>query len=96
MLIEAAADAGFSAYAPDLPGCVATGSTRDHVEREMRDAIAFHLEGLEEAGEPIPEPSGLAATYVPTRARADPPAINVSRPPATTSGRPRRHRSAAT
>ena len=43
-LIEAD-DAGCSAYAPDLPGCVATGATREDVEREMRDAIAFHLEG---------------------------------------------------
>jgi predicted RNase H-like HicB family nuclease len=64
ILIESAADAGFSAYAPDLPGCVATGSTRDDVEREMHDAIAFHIEGLQEAGEPIPEPSGLTATYI--------------------------------
>ena len=55
---------GFSAYAPELPGCVATGATREHVEREMHDAIAFHLEGLQEAGEPIPEPSGLTAAYV--------------------------------
>ncbi|HET9851292.1 MAG TPA: type II toxin-antitoxin system HicB family antitoxin [Candidatus Limnocylindrales bacterium] len=64
IVIEGDDDAGFSAYAPDLPGCVATGATRKDVEREMRDAIAFHLEGLREAGEPIPEPSGLTATYV--------------------------------
>jgi predicted RNase H-like HicB family nuclease len=64
IVIEGDDDAGFSAYAPDLPGCVATGATREDVEREMRDAIAFHLEGLREAGEPIPEPSGLTATYV--------------------------------
>jgi predicted RNase H-like HicB family nuclease len=55
---------GRSAYAPDLPGCVAAGATREDVERELRDAIAFHIEGLQEAGEPIPEPSGLTATYV--------------------------------
>jgi predicted RNase H-like HicB family nuclease len=55
---------GCSAYAPDLPGCVAAGATRPGVEREMHDAIAFHLEGLRDAGEPIPEPSGLTATYV--------------------------------
>jgi predicted RNase H-like HicB family nuclease len=64
IVIEGAQGENFSAYAPDLPGCVATGPTRDDVEREMRDAIAFHLEGLREAGEPIPEPSELTATYV--------------------------------
>ncbi len=63
ILIEAD-DAGCSAYAPELPGCVATGASREDVEREMRDAIAFHVEGLQEAGEPVPEPSGLTATYV--------------------------------
>jgi predicted RNase H-like HicB family nuclease len=64
IVIEGAQGENFSAYAPDLPGCVATGPTRDDVEREMRDAIAFHLKGLREAGEPIPEPSELTATYV--------------------------------
>jgi predicted RNase H-like HicB family nuclease len=37
---------GLSAYSPDLPGCVATGATREEVEKEMHDAIEFHLEGL--------------------------------------------------
>jgi predicted RNase H-like HicB family nuclease len=64
IVIEGAQGENFSAYAPDLPGCVATGETRDDVQREMRDAIALHLEGLREAGEPIPEPSELTATYV--------------------------------
>ena len=58
------AEHNYSAYVPDLPGCVATGSTREEVEREMRDAIAFHFEGLRDGGEPIPEPSELTATYV--------------------------------
>ena len=44
----------FSAYAPDLPGCVATGRTRDEVVGEMRSAIAFHIESLREHGEPVP------------------------------------------
>ena len=52
---------GFSAYSPDLPGCVATGRTRKAVEKEMRDAIEFHLEGLRLAGEEIPEPQSLAS-----------------------------------
>jgi predicted RNase H-like HicB family nuclease len=64
IVIEGNADAGFSAYAPDLPGCLAAAATREDVEREMRDAIAFHLEGLQDAGEPIPEPSELTTAYV--------------------------------
>ena len=52
---------GFSAYSPDLPGCVATGRTRSEVEQEMHDAIQFHIEGLRLAGEPIPEPRSDAA-----------------------------------
>jgi len=46
----------FSAYVPDLPGCVATGSTRKEVEQLIREAIALHLEGLRESDEQIPEP----------------------------------------
>jgi predicted RNase H-like HicB family nuclease len=52
---------GFSAYSPDLPGCVATGQTRKGVEREMHDAIEFHIEGLRLAGEQIPEPRSQAS-----------------------------------
>ncbi len=52
---------GYSAYSPDLPGCVATGSTREEVEREMHDAIEFHSEGLRLAGELVPEPRSQAA-----------------------------------
>ena len=46
----------FSAYAPDLPGCVATGATRDDAVREMRTAIAFHIESLQDHNEPVPAP----------------------------------------
>jgi predicted RNase H-like HicB family nuclease len=53
--------AGFSAYVPDLPGCVATGRTRDEVQAEMNAAIEFHLEGMLQAGESIPVPSSEAA-----------------------------------
>ena len=52
---------GYSAYSPDLPGCVATGATRDEVEREMHDAIEFHIEGLRLAGETVPQPRSQAA-----------------------------------
>jgi predicted RNA binding protein YcfA (HicA-like mRNA interferase family)/predicted RNase H-like HicB family nuclease len=47
----------YSAYVPDLPGCVATGKTVDEVKSEIRDAIAFHLEGMQEDGEAIPMPT---------------------------------------
>jgi predicted RNase H-like HicB family nuclease len=47
----------FSAYVPDLPGCVATGANVDEVQREIREAIELHLEGMREDGDPIPQPS---------------------------------------
>ena len=52
---------GFSAYSPDLPGCVATGATRAEVEQSMRGAVELHLEGLREIGEPVPPPRTSAA-----------------------------------
>lgn len=54
-------ETGYSAYSPDLPGCVSTGKTPEEVERQMKEAIAFHLEGLKEDGLPIPEPRTAAA-----------------------------------
>jgi len=51
------AEGNFSAYVPDLPGCVATGATVAEVESEIREAIAFHLDGMREDGLAIPEPS---------------------------------------
>ena len=56
-------DAGgnYSAYSPDLPGCVATGGTRDEAEANMQSAIRLHLEGLAEDAEPLPEPRASAA-----------------------------------
>ncbi len=53
---------GYSAYVPDVPGCVATGVTRAEVEHNMQEAIAFHLEGLREDGLPIPEPMSMSAS----------------------------------
>ncbi|MGQ0529002.1 MAG: type II toxin-antitoxin system HicB family antitoxin [Panacagrimonas sp.] len=55
IVIEKAA-ANYSAYVPDLPGCVATGESLEEVEREMQAAIEFHIEGLREDGLPVPEP----------------------------------------
>jgi predicted RNase H-like HicB family nuclease len=54
------ADGNYSAYVPDLPGCVATGPSVDAVEREIRQAIRFHIEGLEEDGLPVPAPTSIA------------------------------------
>lgn len=51
---------GYSAYAPDLPGCITTGPTLAATERLMKEAIEFHLEGLREDGLPIPEPTTKA------------------------------------
>jgi predicted RNase H-like HicB family nuclease len=53
-------EANYSAYVPDLPGCVATGGTVEDVEREIRDAIRFHIEGLREDGLPVPPPTSIA------------------------------------
>jgi len=51
------AESNYSAYVPDLPGCVATGATAEEVEAQIREAIEFHLDGLREDGAPIPPPS---------------------------------------
>ena len=51
---------GYSAYSPELPGCVSTGATREKAEANMREAIAFHLEGLRDEGLPVPEPQARA------------------------------------
>lgn len=50
----------YSAYLPDLPGCVATGETLEEVRQRMREAIELHLAGMREDGLPIPEPTSLA------------------------------------
>ena len=46
----------YAAYVPDLPGCVATGSTREETLAEIREAITLHIESLREHGEPVPQP----------------------------------------
>ena len=48
---------GYSAYAPDLPGCISTGKTRKETEKNMQEAIEFHIEGMILDGEKIPEPT---------------------------------------
>ena len=51
------AEGNYSAYVPDLPGCVATGGAIEEVESQIREAIEFHLEGMREDGTPIPPPA---------------------------------------
>ena len=54
------AEANYSAYVPDLPGCVATAASVKEVENEIRDAIRFHIDGLKADGLPVPQPSSIA------------------------------------
>ena len=63
LIVIEKANGNFSAYAPDLPGCVATGVTREEVERNIHEAIEMHIEGLREDNAPIPE-SSSSAEYV--------------------------------
>ncbi|TAN71184.1 MAG: type II toxin-antitoxin system HicB family antitoxin [Methylobacter sp.] len=56
IVVEKAAN-NYSAYVPDLPGCIATGHTIEEAEREIREAIEFHIEGMIEDGLPVPQPT---------------------------------------
>jgi predicted RNase H-like HicB family nuclease len=58
IVIEKSAN-NYAAYVPDLPGCVATGTTVEETEQRLREAIALHIEGMTEDGLPVPEPSSL-------------------------------------
>ena len=57
LVIFEKADDTYSAYSLDIPGCIATGSTRDEAEKNIKEAISFHIEGLIEDGLPLPQPS---------------------------------------
>ena len=59
MIIEKG-ERNFSAYVPDLPGCIATGKMLEEVKRRMSGAVELHLRGMREGGLPIPEPTSLA------------------------------------
>jgi predicted RNase H-like HicB family nuclease len=63
LIVMEATNTGYSSYSPDLPGCVATGSTESEVEQRMRQAIELHVAGLREQGEPVPEPQS-SSSYV--------------------------------
>ncbi len=60
IVIEGSDLTNYSAYAPELPGCVATGATVEECEAAMREAIDFHIEGLRGEGEVIPEPTAVS------------------------------------
>jgi len=55
LVIFEKANDNYCAYSPDLPGCIATGSTRNEVEKNIKEAISFHIEGLVKDGLPLPE-----------------------------------------
>ncbi len=56
VVVERAGDGSFSAYVPDLPGCVASGDTADEVRAMIEEAVALHVESLRSHGEPVPQP----------------------------------------
>ena len=63
LLLMEKTDTGYSAYAPDVPGCVAAGTTLEGTERLMREALEFHLEGMRKAGA-LPPEATTVATWV--------------------------------
>ncbi|OHX37210.1 type II toxin-antitoxin system HicB family antitoxin [Methylomonas sp. LWB] len=60
LIIIEPTDTGFSAYSPDIAGCIATGETQDEVRSNLIDAIEFHLEGMAAQGETIPKATSIA------------------------------------
>lgn len=60
LVVIEAAEGNFAAFSPDLPGCAATGRTREETLRSMQEAIQMHLAGLKEDGLPLPKPSSSA------------------------------------
>ena len=64
VVIEHADGTGYSAWAPDLPGCIAAAATREECEQLMREAIGLHLAGMRQDGESIPEPSAIGAAMI--------------------------------
>ncbi len=57
-------ETGYSAYAPDLPGCASVGETHEEIEKNIQEAIMFHLEGMKEDGIQIPKPKTQALTMI--------------------------------
>ena len=61
LIVIEKSETGYSAYSPDLPGCISTGNTLEETEQNMREAIAFHIEGLKEEGYDIPAPTSRSS-----------------------------------
>ena len=61
LIVVEEAQTGYSAYAPDLPGCVSAGRSREDVERNMREAVDLHFDGMREKGQSVPEPRSYSA-----------------------------------
>jgi len=62
LIIVEEAETGYSAFSPDVPGCGSTGKTKEEVERNIQEAIEFHIEGLKEEGYEIPEPRSYSSS----------------------------------
>lgn len=62
VVIEKAPDDSYSAYVPDLPGCVSCGETHDEVRAEIEQAVKLHIESLRQHGEPVPPPAATSHT----------------------------------
>jgi predicted RNase H-like HicB family nuclease len=62
IIIEPAADGTFSAYVPDLPGCVSSGETIAELQQNIEEAVRDHIEALRDTGQPVPPPSATTAT----------------------------------
>jgi len=60
MVVIEKGESGYGAHVPDLPGCIAAAETREEVMELIKNAIVFHIEGLIEAGEPVPPPSSVS------------------------------------
>lgn len=60
LIVVEKANGNYSAYSPDLPGCAATGESREEVERNMHEAVQMHVQALREDGLPIPETQSFA------------------------------------
>jgi predicted RNase H-like HicB family nuclease len=63
LIVIERAGSGYSTYSPDLPGCVSTGKSREEAERNMHEAIEFHVDGLQQEGYAVPEPQ-TTSSYV--------------------------------
>ena len=61
LIVVEKTETGFSAYSPDVPGCVSTGRTEEETETNMKEAIGFHVDGLKREGLPAPQPSTKSA-----------------------------------